>query len=185
MALSCTKSECGSLFVARYEKRDVSPGQYVFDLKACVPRTAGKTAFHEAIVKVSPSFVAIYNEAEAAEAIQLHELVGIGFRKALEFLVKDFAKGERPGEAAEIEKKLLGQCIKEFIDDTNVKRIAERAAWLGNDETHYVRRWLTKDVQDLKKLVGLTVNAIENVLVTKEYLSTMPASGPPAPPPTP
>lgn len=28
----------------------------------------------------------------------------------------------------------------------------ERAAWLGNDETHYVRKWPEKDVKDLKSL---------------------------------
>jgi hypothetical protein len=36
---------------------------------------------------VSPTFVEIYNQSLAAEAMRLSQLTGIGLRKALEFLV--------------------------------------------------------------------------------------------------
>jgi hypothetical protein len=39
--------------------------------------------------------------------------------------------------------------------------VASRAAWLGNDETHYLRTWEDKDLTDLKKLIELTVQWIE------------------------
>jgi hypothetical protein len=32
----------------------------------------------------------------------------------------------------------LGKVIKEHIKEDHIKQIAARAAWLGNDETHYV-----------------------------------------------
>jgi hypothetical protein len=54
-----------------------------------------------------------------------------------------------------------------------VKECAKRAAWLGNDETHYTRKWETKDVSDLKLLVKLTVNWIDNVLLTEKYIAEM------------
>ena len=49
----------------------------------------------------------------------------------------------------------------------------KRAVWLGNDETHYVRKWEDKDISDLKRLIKLTVNWIENNLLTQDYMSTM------------
>jgi len=60
------------------------------------------------------------------------------------------------------------------VNDASVQAVAERAAWLGNDESHYVRRWEDKDIKDLKMLVRLTVNAIDNVLAKDEYLAAMP-----------
>jgi hypothetical protein len=67
----------------------------------------------------------------------------------------------------------LGKCIDTYINDLNLKECARRAAWLGNDETHYIRKWEDKDVNDLKTLIRLTVNWIENVLLTEEYISSM------------
>lgn len=36
--------------------------------------------------------------------------------------------------------------------------------WLGNDETHYVRRWEEKDLSDLKRLISMTVSWIDLVM---------------------
>jgi len=70
------------------------------------------------------------------------EICGVGYRKSLEFLIKDYLIGRAPegeGQAAAVEaikKKFLGTCIKEDIEDANIKLVAQRATWLGNDETH-------------------------------------------------
>jgi len=130
-------------------------------------------AFSETINEVSPSFVEIYNQAVSAESHDLDQLVGIGLRKSLEFLIKDFSCLQHPGKDEEIRTTLLSACITRYIDDVNVKECAKRAAWLGNDETHYTRRWDDRDINDLKLLVRLTVNWIENVILTKKYLSEM------------
>jgi hypothetical protein len=125
------------------------------------------------VASVSPTFIEISRQVAAAEAASLNQLVGIGLRKALEFLVKDFASAEHPDREAEIKAVPLAQCIRTYIDDPRVKAVAERAAWLGNDETHYVRRWEDKDIRDLKVLVQLAVNWIHNHLLTNEYIKTM------------
>jgi hypothetical protein len=52
--------------------------------------------------------------------------------------------------------------------------VAKRAAWLGNDETHYIRKWEDKDLDDLKKLIKLTVLWIEMEQMTKDALVEMP-----------
>ena len=48
--------------------------------------------------------------------------------------------------------------ITAYIAHPKVASLAERDVWLGNDETHYVRKWEGKDVQDLKLLIKLTVS---------------------------
>jgi hypothetical protein len=80
---------------------------------------------------------------------------------------------QEPAKAEEIKGKLLGKCIHEDVTDPNVKATAKLATWLGNDETHYIRKWEDKDINDLKILIRLTVNWIDNVLLTQKYLKEM------------
>lgn len=51
--------------------------------------------------------------------------------------------------------------------------MAERATWLGNDETHYVRKWENKDLKDLKNLIDLTVYFISMSLKALKYQEEM------------
>jgi hypothetical protein len=45
---------------------------------------------------------------------------------------------------------------------------------LGNDETHYVRKWADKDLNDLKNLISLTRHWIEMDQLTKDFVKDMP-----------
>jgi hypothetical protein len=68
----------------------------------------------------------------------------------------------------------LGSCIETFVSDAKLKSVAKRATWLGNDETHYQRRWVDKDVTDLKTLINLALHWIEAEHLTEQALSSMP-----------
>jgi len=68
------------------------------------------------------------------------------------------------------------QCISRFIDDNRVKTVATRAAWLGNDEAHYVRKWVGRDVSDLRMLIRLLCNWFESTLLTSRYEDEMPSN---------
>lgn len=168
----CTSQRCEEVFIAMYSF-DKSRTPHPCILKSVAPINPKKHDFSQTISDVSPSFVDIYNQALAAEAAGLTEIVGIGLRKALEFLIKDFAVNQNPSKDKAIKKAFLGKCIQDYIEDTNVKECAKRATWLGNDETHYVRKWEDKDVSDLKLLIHLTVNWIDNVLLTQKYIGEM------------
>lgn len=134
-----------------------------------------KEVYSETINNLSPIFVKIYNEAFAAEQMSLLEVCGVGYRKALEFLIKDYAtEGKEAVEAEKIKTTPLAKCIETFVPDVNVKNVAKRAVWLGNDETHYTRKWEEKDVQDLKGLIRLTVRWIEQEKETAKLLMEMP-----------
>lgn len=172
----CTHQNCQELFLANYHSvvtADVARSHSTYQLSNVSPLKAQQHHFSEVITGVSPAFVEIYNQAIAAEANSLHQIVGIGFRKALEFLVKDFACHQHPDSSDGIKAKMLGKCIEDYIEDSSVKACAKRAAWLGNDETHYLRKWEDKDISDLKLLVKLTVNGIENILLTQKYIEEM------------
>jgi hypothetical protein len=162
----CTRDECHVLFIGVY-LYDKAEGLYL--LFTVNPKSVKAIEFSEEINEVSPSFVKIYNQCLVAEVNELDQITGIGFRKALEFLVKDFATMEKPDLSEQISKNFLGSVIKDYIDDGNIKTCAERAAWLGNDEAHYIRKWGDKDIKDLKVLVKLTLNWIENVILTRKY----------------
>ena len=130
--------------------------------------------FSEVIQDISHSFCSIYNEAYAAEQYKLLEICGVGYRKALEFLIKDFLTRRHPTEEETIKKSMLKPCIDKYLNDTNIARTAKRAIWIGNDETHYVRKWETKDLNDLKILIQLTVSWVEQDLYTNEFEVSMP-----------
>jgi hypothetical protein len=173
----CTKQGCESSFIGTYMHRifDGSLPQGYYQLDSVAPLVPQVAVFSEVINELSPMFTVIYNQSMAAEAGGLDQLTGIGLRKALEFLVKDFAVGDNPANEETIRKTALGNCIKTYLTDPNVRACADRAVWLGNDETHYTRKWQTKDINDLKLLTKLTVNWIEIVLLTKHYTDSMPA----------
>ena len=135
-----------------------------------------KKNFSEFIMDVSSEFVNIYNQAYCAEQLSLDQVCGVGYRKALEFLIKDYLIS-REKDAAKVEsikKKFINNCIQDDVTDGRIKEVAKRAVWLGNDETHYVRKWVDKDVSDLKHLIDLTIRWIENEIETDALLESMP-----------
>jgi hypothetical protein len=171
----CTRRKCLRLFVGRY-RRTTSQGDNLvgpFKLQEVAPQEFSPPAVSAEVEEVSPSFKAIFCQAAAAESCRLSEIAGLGYRKALEFLVKDFCIHNVPDEAENIKKETLGNTIASRIEDPNVKECARRAAWLGNDEAHYVRRWEDRDINDLKILIELTSNWIRNCILTERYLREM------------
>lgn len=169
----CTNHECLHLFIAYYSK---NPNSNLYKLRTTEPVTPIPMGFDKIIEELSPDFVDIYNQANHAESLNLEHLAGIGLRKAFEFLIKDYAISKNPDKAEQIKKMKLSKCIKTYITNEKTKKCAERATWLGNDETHYVRIWETKDISDLKKLIDITVSGILNELQAEQYISEMPSS---------
>jgi hypothetical protein len=137
------------------------------------PKPSVQGPFEDGIAEISPAFVEIHSQAQESEGLGLTTLVGIGYRKAVEFLIKDYLIKKLPDRADAISKATLAQCINNFVSDPRVRTCAERATWLGNDETHYVRIWLDRDLQDLKILIKLTQYWISSEVLTSRYGSSM------------
>lgn len=170
----CPSSDCNSLFISYYwetSHRAYGSGEYQYRRSA--PITPVPPTVFPGIRTISPSFVEIYKQSCEAESRSLDQIAGVGYRKALEFLIKDYCCSLNPDRKDVIKAAFLGNCIRDFVVDQNIKDCANLATWLGNDETHYVRKWETKDIQDLKVLLQLTMAWIETNLRTLEYRKSM------------
>ena len=168
--MACPNSSCKRGFIAYYDFRANS---YVYTGQTTKGNIVEK-AVSKVISAISPKFKIIYNQSFAAEQQQLFEICGVGYRKALEFLIKDYAVSKEPNKKEEIENKLLMPCIESFVDDLRIKSVAKRAVWLGNDETHYTKKWEGKNVEDLKRLIDLTIHWIEMERLTHDFELDMP-----------
>ena len=162
--------QCENVFVAKFQFNR-GGGGYVYYKSE--PIVFVEEECSEEIKNVSPNFQKIYNQARAAEVSNLDQIAGMGYRKALEFLIKDFLIQRHPTDEDKIKSKLLGQCIDDYIDDPNLKACAKRATWLGNDETHYFRKWEDKDINDLKTLIKLSINWVQSIILTEKYTKDM------------
>lgn len=170
----CPNPECASFFIAYFREGFHSRGHgQIFRMTGALPRTPKKPSVFEGVVELSPSFYEIYSQASEAEQRNLGQVAGVGYRKALEFLVKDYCCMKRPDDAETIRTTMLGTCIDRYVTDENIRDCAKLAAWLGNDETHYVRKWTDRDVGDLKALIGLTLSWIETSIKTDQYRIAM------------
>lgn len=129
------------------------------------------------IRELSPTFYEVYKQAQEAESTGLDQVSGPAFRKALEFLIKDFLISKNPADEQEIKGLFLGKCIDKITNE-NVKNCAKRAVWLGNDQTHYEPRWADKDVSDLKELIKLTMAWIHMEVLTVHFQTIMPSGAP-------
>ena len=58
-----------------------------------------------------------------------------------------------------------------FLSNDERKTLAERSAWIGNDEAHYVRKQEDRDVSDLKNFIKAIVYFIGMILVTEDAAS--------------
>lgn len=101
---------CERFFLAQYHVES-----FLFNTKHTVvldslsPHSSTKTAFTDQIKAMSPDFVEIYHQAEEAESHGLLLICGMAYRKALEFLIKDYAITFNSDECETIQKLPLSK----------------------------------------------------------------------------
>ena len=181
VVFSCNNKKCDALFIGSYSYRPIymdGPREWLLD--GLAPMTAIPIEKKESINEVSPMFYTIYGQALKAESLRLNEISGMGYRKSLEFLIKDYCisiitdNENKEEKEKEIKKKFLYPLILDNLKEApKLQACAKRATWLGNDETHYVRKWETKNIKDLKLLIQLTLHHIEVELLTVEFEKEM------------
>ncbi|NLA43537.1 DUF4145 domain-containing protein [Candidatus Saccharibacteria bacterium] len=120
----------------------------------------------EEIESISSTFKEVYTQTLTAEAYNLSQITGIGYRKAIEFLIKDFLINYQE-EADIISRMPLSQAIDK-LNNPKIKALAKASAWLGNDETHYLKKYADKDVNDMKKFIKALAYFISSELAADE-----------------
>lgn len=151
---NCEKTFLGNYHIGPYyDKTDLMGFKPIYRVE--------ERKFSKHIKALSPDFCSIYNQAYASQQYRLNDISGMAYRKALEFLVKDYAIFLRPDDKEAIIKAPLSQCINNYIDNGKIKHLAVASAWIGNDETHYERKQQEYNVDDLIEFINAIVSFID------------------------
>ena len=174
MLTVCPNAKCQRLFVTRYEAvQKLLSKDLKYWKKAGQWPSNAEVDISESINIISSGFSEIYGQATKAKELGLSQICGVGYRKALEYLIRDYCIYFKKDSDENIKKKPLENVIDTYIDNNNIKQMAKRAVWLGNDETHYTRKWIDRDVEDLIKLIDLTMKWIDLEYTTQMYNQEM------------
>jgi hypothetical protein len=155
---------CSAIFLATYVRN--FRGEY--DLQTVFPDSFVGTEFSEDIKNLSPNFAVIYNQALHAESLLLDRICGMGYRKAVEYLVKDFCIHENPDDSNKIWSESLNASINR-LNYAPMKELADKCRLLGNDEVHTIIRY-EEGLPEMKIFILSLVRYVEMVLNSEKLL---------------
>lgn len=159
---------CEEVFISKHISMSPYGTDPDFSLECSFPKEQYiEKDFDDRIRSISPRFVKVYNQANQAEAEQLDEISGMGYRKALECLIKDYLISTGKYEKEKVVNTLLGTCINNMIENELVKKVAKKCAWIGNDFTHYESKH-NLGIETLKSLIEAVVYWVCMELVSAE-----------------
>lgn len=99
-----------------------------------------EVSFSSTICELSPRFIETYRESDIAYKEGLYMICGSGFRKALEYLVYDYAVHCNPDKEEEIQHKKLYERIDTYLSSaSDAQDLANAARKLGNNYTHIIQ----------------------------------------------
>ncbi len=156
---------CNKLFFTVHEKPNNTSN---FILLFSYPQITLES-LPDSIKEISPRFIELYKQSNFAELNGHLELAGTGYRNALEVLIKDFAINELKKPEDEVKKKSLYEAIGNYLPNERLMNTADVVRILGNDLTHYERKYNDLDFNILKQYITIFVNQIN-----AEYLITHP-----------
>lgn len=170
---------CSRVTVHHYVRRDGDP-EYIcyvdFNPSYTTPYIATEMDLSEyrigdALKNKFPEFINILEQAIEAEGAGLDKLAGMGYRKALEFLVTDFLISEKLEKASkewlENPGVQLSQKIMHLPNERMIT-LAKAISFIGNDETHYTRRHPEHDTESIKIFLRAMISDLENELIFRD-----------------
>lgn len=125
-----------------------------------------ENGFSEHICNLSPRFVQTYSESDTAYKNGLLTICGGGFRKALEYLVYDYAVFKYPDKEDEIQKKDLYGRINTYLSAAeDIQDLADAARKLGNDFTHIITKGDSDySLENLRAFITLLASDISEII---------------------
>lgn len=151
--------------------RNMMRSEMYYEVSQSFPKKYENAEIPELIQNNFSDFIEIYNQAKLAEESDLDQLAGMGYRKAIEFLVTDYLL-KYPIEG--VEKDWLTNPKTSLISKINklknerIRQLATVITYLGNDETHYTRRHPDFDLDKMKAFIKVLLSDIENELIFEE-----------------
>lgn len=176
--LQCNRQVCSKYFIIEIEYQSSFQDSFTYVISHNIYPKHHISYQDEEIKKISPKFIKIYNQAKVADEMNLNEVSGPGYRKALEFLMTDYIifshiEKEDFNESVVKDSKSIVKLIKDNIDNKRIVSAAEKAFWIGNDQTHYEKQWMDLNSEDLKNLIELVIYHIKLELQFKHYEEKM------------
>lgn len=154
---------CKELTVGRYLQNFDRFDKFPYIHSIYYPEAQFKDIFFDQCINnISKDFQNLYNQAAKAEHYGCIDIAGAGYRKATEFLIRDFAKHMHPDKKEAIDKtEAVRNVVKNFLQDfPRLKEASDSALVLGNDETHYSKIYTDYDLSDLKDFINITCTEI-------------------------
>ncbi|WP_434565130.1 DUF4145 domain-containing protein [Thermoanaerobacterium thermosaccharolyticum] len=161
---------CQKYFVNAYETYglfDNSISAYHSNLIPYTYKPLVEYDLPEELESISKAFKEIYIQTLKAEAEDLSQIAGIGYRKSIEFLIKDFLISYQKEDTDKISKMPLSQAIDK-IESQKIRDLAKASVWLGNDETHYLKKYEDRDINDMKRFIRALAYFISSELTASE-----------------
>ena len=119
LSSACKCTACGKTFF--FSCRRIQSSNAQSQIVAIWP-TSDSPYTNDNLSTISPRFINMYNQALRSESKGDIELAAIGFRSALEILVKDFAVNELKIAVSEVSKKSLCDAIGEYLSQEELIR---------------------------------------------------------------
>lgn len=155
---SCVCTSCQKIFFfvcyKNKEMSDNAPLVFVYPNNQYVYK-------NPIIENFSPRFIDMYNQSLHSEINGDTELAAIGYRSALEILVKDYAINELGKPKEEVSGKKLFGAISEYLHQDDLVKTSDVIRILGNDFTHYERKYPQHDFNVLKGYLDIFIKQIE------------------------
>lgn len=121
------------------------------------------------IKNLSPRFANLYEQSYTAEQNGHIELAGSGYRNSIEVLIKDFAIKKINAPESEVCKMSLYDAIGTYLKEVNIETsAADVIRVLGNDYTHYQRKYDDIDFIVVKKYLEIFIQQIDTKLLLME-----------------
>ena len=151
----CTSCQETFFFACEYSKNSNAYIPVSYPAISFIPYS------NETLQKISPRFIDMYNQSLLAEFNKNFELAAVGYRSALEFLVKDYAITDLGENKDEVSSKTLCNAIGTYLHQEALVKTADVVRILGNDFTHYQRKYPEHDFILLKKYMDIFLGQIE------------------------
>lgn len=151
----CTSCHKSFFFACEHVKDDLAKTACIYPNETVVPYS------NDNLSAISKRFIDIYNQALKAEYNGCYELAAIGYRSALEILVKDFAIKELSEPEETVIKQSLCNAIAQYLKQEDLVKTADVVRILGNDYTHCKRKYPEHDFVLLKKYMEIFLSQIE------------------------
>jgi len=136
----------------------------------------GTTEFQQNISELSPRFVDIFHQAETAENMELFDIAGMGYRAALEILIKDFGLKSAGEKKETIERYSLQDAIEHYFkkDSIEGRSAGNYVRKNGNDFIHWQKDKSSFDAKSdlpiMKDYLEIVINEVNiKILLKKDY----------------